>query len=475
MQKSLFILFLFFLPQTLLSQSDTPLRITASFSSLVSDEVPFWMDHNRFGVYSREANQQLFRIKTEFDGKTGLFSDDLTWFSGIELAGRTGGSFNERPVHQLYGGLKYNNWEFYAGAREERIGTVYRPLSAGPTIWSGNAKPMYKVKLQLAEFTPVPYTDGWFQVKGAYSHGWFEETRQVQKVYLHEKYVYGRLGKEGLPMIYGGLMHQGMWGGYDPVSDLKIPSGFDDYLRIVLGKEGDADSPSTFQINKFGNSLGAWEWGLMLNRPKWDLLLNKSTIFEDGSGLWIRSIEDGIQGASIVWHYEGRHTARKTAFTWEFWHTKSQSGPGASDPPPGWVGDRDADGNPFGGRDNYFNHGVYRNGWSYHGRTIGTPLITYNPETGRMVNNRVVAQHFGLMHTEQNWNAKILYTWSNNHGTYSNPYPEPLKQNYFLASFERHFGEVTDIPFTIRIETGIDKGEFTGDRFGVLLSLMLYP
>lgn len=54
-----------------------------------------------------------------------------------------------------------------------------------------------------------------------------------------------------------------------------------------------------------------------------------------------------------------------------------------------------------GGKDDYFNNGDYKSGWTYFGKTIGMPLIVpAAPDsegiTMGVVNNRIRAHHFGL-------------------------------------------------------------------------------
>jgi hypothetical protein len=71
----------------------------------------------------------------------------------------------------------------------------------------------------------------------------------------------------------------------------------------------------------------------------------------------------------------------------------------AFDEVPGWA-------RIFRGRDNYYNHSIYRTGWSYGGMSIGTPLFInqaraaaygHKPGTDQhIVSNRVLAGHFGF-------------------------------------------------------------------------------
>ena len=60
------------------------------------------------------------------------------------------------------------------------------------------------------------------------------------------------------------------------------------------------------------------------------------------------------------------------------------------------------------GRDNYFNHSQYQDGWSRYGLTMGTPFITPSadsrsdlPRYGFTNNNRVAVMHLGV--SGQGW------------------------------------------------------------------------
>ena len=77
------------------------------------------------------------------------------------------------------------------------------------------------------------------------------------------------------------------------------------------------------------------------------------------------------------------------------------------------------------GLDNYYNHYIYQSGWTNNGRVIGNPLFTLGLNTGRysdveyIINNRFKAHHFGFLGSiSENINYKILFTYSENFGTY---------------------------------------------------------
>lgn len=76
------------------------------------------------------------------------------------------------------------------------------------------------------------------------------------------------------------------------------------------------------------------------------------------------------------------------------------------------------------GADSYYNHFKYKGGWTYQGRTLGTPLLTPAAATPGLAdnlpgigNNIVVAHHLGLAgHLGAGLSYRLLGTYSRNYG-----------------------------------------------------------
>ena len=93
------------------------------------------------------------------------------------------------------------------------------------------------------------------------------------------------------------------------------------------------------------------------------------------------------------------------------------------------------------GWDNYYNHYIYQSGWTNNGRVIGNPLFTLGKNIGRysngvyIINNRLKAHHFGFLGSIfEKINYKILFTYSENFGTY--PDEDYFKSNNKLYRFQ---------------------------------------
>ena len=82
--------------------------------------------------------------------------------------------------------------------------------------------------------------------------------------------------------------------------------------------------------------------------------------------------------------------------------------------------------------DDYFNHRIYRNGWTYHNMTLGTPLITspaYNENgTEEILNNRVWPFHLGIGGQLRQIQYHSFFTYSINKGLHSLPIDPPKNQ-----------------------------------------------
>jgi len=310
----------------------------------------------------------------------------------------------------------------------ERLNTHMPSLSSGSIMWSGNATPMPKIVLSFPHYAPVPFTHGYLSIKGYWGYGWFENPRYVKHIQLQQKQFYVKAGGN-LPInAYLGLTDDVQWGGTSTNPKVgKLPDGLNAYIRSFFGEHGASNSPRGEQINALGNHIGSWELGVNWHFGNYKGIIYRQTIFEDKSGLRLGqgSIRDGLLGVGI--QTKDKHSL-VNGVLWEFLYTKNQSGPALPDPPnplpPGATMTHNANGVPWGGRDDYFDNYIYRYGWTYYGKTIGTPFIT--PITTRtslaensINNNRVVVQHFGLEGMISDLSYRAFFTYGRNYGTYN--------------------------------------------------------
>ncbi|MFW6101946.1 MAG: capsule assembly Wzi family protein [Bacteroidota bacterium] len=461
------------------AQIQTP-GYQAEFGSILQsgNMKPFWMISNQGGKFHPE-NSSLFGgiyIGSEVGRQSDFFvdsvgnrsdrsyryepTDRLTLDYGLEVFNRYNGEYDLR-LQQYYADVSWWYFKFHAGARRETFGNQYDPLSSGSLLYSGNARPIPKVAVS-SNYIPVPFTKGYIEFKGYLSHGWFEKDRYTESPYLHHKNVYVRVGGD-LPInAHYGFHHYAMWGGTSPEYG-DLPDSWDAYKKIFVAEKGEEENaPIEEVINSLGNHLGSRNFGLDYRAESFGLQLYWQTIFEDGSGMAWRNIEDGLGGLVYKNHQKSKPLVQKALY--EFVHTTDQSGE-----------HHRIDGEIVGGNDNYFNHFLYSSGWTTHGYTIGTPMIT-SPSINRkssgqiLVNNKVKAHHLGLMGwLLDNLQYRAMGTYSINYGTNHSPF-EPAKRAYSLLS-EFHYQLPGEPSWRLKLKLSADFGKMYGKNVGMLLGV----
>jgi len=353
--------------------------------------------------------------------------------AGIEFIAKP--ESGETRIYEAFVQLRYGPFQVTGGRRSYTTGFAYDPLSTGSMGMSPNHAPFPRITAGIPHYIPIPFTFRLMEIKGFYSHGWLDDDRFTSDPWLHEKAVFLRTRSDWPVRLQGGFTHFALWGGNHPDFG-PAPARFEDYRRVVFGQSADPshESAADFQqwvANAIGDHLGVIEFGLgwELFGMEWDAY--RQIFFEDGSGMRFYHNRDGLNGLRIRpgsrlasgpggsgaggaggW---GENRWIRTIMV-EYLGTIWQSGPGPTDPPedpddPFYDPDEpyfDAD-YPynFGGRDQYYNHYVYRNGWTYRDFTMGTPLLLqqvrgrfYYPDGDftwrRFVSNRVQAWHIGL-------------------------------------------------------------------------------
>ncbi|MEZ0540735.1 capsule assembly Wzi family protein [Fibrella arboris] len=415
---------------------------------LSTDQTPFWLRANQYGVVPLKG--PVLRLQG------GIRSDyrradstghrlNVDWGYAVDAVANVGVT-NQVIFPEAHIKGRLGAFELYVGRKREIIGLVDTLLTSGAYAWSGNTLPIPKIQIGLYQYTPVPFTKGVISFLGAFAHGWFENgDRLVKGSYLHQKYLYGRLGKPTWPFrLYGGFNHNVIWGGQAApgvLSDLiavngKLPSSIQYYLPMLLGQRGQGDrndpNVTSLEDNRIGNHLGSVDLGADVNIRDWNLYAYRQFLYDDGSLFYGTNLADGLNGLRLK---NRRKPANEPFFlqqiTVEYLYTKSQGGDDFV------IGDPE-----LRGRDNYFNHSQFIDGWTYFGRTIGTPFLTPTaearpslPAERGIVNNRVSAVNVGasaLLAGKVTVMTRLAF--SRNFGTYPKPYPDAPAQFSGLLS-----------------------------------------
>lgn len=340
------------------------------------------------------------------------------------------------------------------GAKRRSFGLQYQPLSAGGLLFSQNARPVPELAV-YSDYIPVPFTKNLLEIKGFFAHGWLEKDRYVNAPYLHHKNLYARLGARWPISLEYGFEHTAIWGGRSPDFG-RLNEGLPDYLRVLLATSGER-IPNEI-LNVYGNHLGAQQLRISYRHEQFSLAASWQTVFEDGSGKRMQNIRDGLWGLHLR---NKNQKAFLCNINLEFLHTRHQSGPF-----------HDVDGLILGGRDNYFNNSVYRDGWTYHDYIIGSPLISSPALTGVQnrgtINNRVMAWHLGLNgYVIPGLSYRAMVSRSSNYGSYQRAFSPPIKQSSWMLELNYQLPR----DWALRTVIAVDHGQLYDSGLSALISI----
>lgn len=443
----------------LYAQNDT-LRYQVELSGLASsgEYSPFWMHSNQYDKMSPDPMAAFFSaaVYKPINEKSGSFQYGF----GANLILRTDSRQQNFYIHELYAKAKWLVFDLTIGAKEEILGNQDSTLSCGGLLFSENSRPMPKITIGIEHFTPVPFTGGWLEVKGALTHGWINDNAFGTGELLHHKYLYAKIGGKLPVHLQYGLDHVAQWGGNLPYFGQQ-PIGLRDYIDIFFGKAGGSDATTNDQLNALGNHIISQSMRLDVDFSGFSLGAYWQNVNEDGPirVIWnSMDLPDGLWGISL----RNNKIPFVQGIVYEYLNTTDQSGPY-----------HDRDGLIYGGDDNDFNNGIYQAGWTYFSMTVGTPLISSpyynkNHEIG-IFNNRVQAHHFGVEGNIKGYKYKILATFSKNYGTYNNPFPKMLTNDSYLLQINKKLLKTANIE--IGTSLGWDKGELFGNSFGGMITI----
>src|SRR5690606_1726474 len=303
--------------------------------------------------------------------------------------------------------------------------------------------------------------------------------------YLHQKSLYGRLGRETWPVrLYGGFNHQVQWGGtivtpnrWTAPGQTRYPQKWRDYWWVITTKRIPTfgyvnvdDYDAVDRGNRLGNHLGTVDIGAEILNEKWSILLYRQSIYEDGSLFQLINLRDGLHG--ISWkNRSGRQTKNfyLQGITLEHLYTIHQGGESF-----------DLNGG-VRGRDEYFAHIQYL-GWVYNDKTIGTPFISAKGETREDLpqpsgildftnNNRVSLWHLGANGTTGKVHFLLMASFSENRGSFGKPFKYKVYQFSGLVRVGMSVTIGNKGTFDVFGEVANDTGKLFENSTGVMLGI----
>ncbi len=376
------------------------------------------------------------------------------WFDydfGVVLSGRFGGGYGMPSditgfFNELYAHTRLYIVDITAGIKPQYWGAGDAELSSGSLLFSNNAHPLPRISIGFERWTPIPGLFGYVEVKGGLTHSWAgDKSEVVSGTLIHHKYIGGRIGGKLPVNISYEFHHAAQWGGYSTVYG-DLGNDWNAYKTTFMARSG--GSMANDQLNAQGNHICFQQLALDVKGKGWKVSAYWQIIQEDGPIERIGKTmnkPDGLWGVSAVqnrWPFiEG--------VTYEFLNTTDQSGPF-----------HDRDGVVFGGRDNYYSNGIYKQGWSYFGRIIGSPLLTLS-------NNRVRAHHAGIRGDIYGFKYRVMVNHAENYGLYTAP--ARSSNTAILLEVKKHVKEAWGLDFGFSIAG--DFGSQYGNAFGAMICI----
>ena len=364
-------------------------------------------------------------------------------------------------------------------------------LTGGDIVMSGYARNLPGVNL----WTDWIYFEKghWVGIKGNFAQYKMMDNRYVKGTLVHNKSIAFHLSLGRKVDLEAGLDHWVQWGGISP--DLgERPVTWKDYYRVMFAKPGGHGATDSDRQNALGNHLGREFVRLRWKASKFSLTFQYDMPFEDGRGaVKIQNAPDGVY--SLVLKMNDR-SGYVTDVVYEYVHTTWQSGDLHDRPAteeemttvyPEWVdnywqrpGDFYYGRILYGGMDNYFNNGEYPSGWTYHGRTLGLPLITpVDPDDDGVVrgmaNNRVRAHHFGIKGNMGPVPYGFKATYSSNWGRFGMPADSRFHLHPWQLSLalELELGRnITNLPLAFAVGAYGDFGQLYQNSVGLSLRIV---
>lgn len=437
----------------------------SSISILNADgNTPFWMytgsganviqTTNTFTDYLRgDVSYSYLSEDRSFVINTGVSASTYNTKKGIDAF-----------IDEYYISSSYKIFKMTLGAKLDSI--MYHGLSStnGNMLMSNNARPYPMLKFSTNGFISFPFNfaSQWFDWYAEYGEGLLDDNRFVDGTHIHQKKLHFRIKIPSILSFEVGLDDYLQWGGFSPVYG-QLDESFDCYIRAVLGKPGSKDGID-FEGNALGNHLGQHVFRLSHKKKnKYSFESYYLHIFEDGSGKDFRNFPDGTWGLSFM----KDKRALFTGVVLEYVTTKDQSGR-VHDPLNGKYG-----------QDNYFNNGIYKSGWTYHGRTIGTPFMVPRNDIENdyaFESTRFDSYYIGLMgdvSEKLSWKLRASYLihyrlYYEDDPTSHEKFPEYPKHQ---QSYGLELKYLQSDRLTFDLNLGLDRGEVVGDNLGLLFGI----
>ena len=408
--------------QTEEAEDATSYKAEVFGSASSGSTTPFWMVSNRYGVVPLDANNGYLNAGVFHQQH---FGKGFRWSAGLDIVAVVP-RYRNVYIQQIYAELGYKSMLLSVGSKENRHSLWDHSLSSGDMVLSSNARPIPEIKLSMPEFTVVPLTKGWMQVKGDFAVGKSFDTKYLEN-FSNGKQTY----------IKNVLWHHKSF-----------------YVRIK-------DTQNKFPLSGIIGVQHWAQWGGTSSNPR----IGVQPHCYDKSGMEFKNGTDGLWGAQLDLP---RLPWLKKVVT-EYLVTRNQSGPFHF-----IIFDHDKYQGPGGGGDDYYNNIEYITGSSYFGQGIGSPLLTspqYNTNGDiDFKNTRVRAWHLAFEgDLSPMVSYRLRYTLMNSWGKPYAPFLDNKRSNSGQVEVKYHHPRLQGWEFTGAVAA--DAGSLYGDNVGFSLSV----
>ena len=489
------------------------IAVSAQLSASVSSNSklnPLWLYSNQWGIYTQYQQAEILAY-----AKANIRIANFKNFNmHLGIGGVGTSEWDRSMLHEAYIAGKAYIFDYTIGMQAHSPFARYDYLTSGNYLMSSNARPYPRIGLGIFDYWSLPYTHNWLQIKGAiYVGRLFNEydandefkCTYTRDVTMSEKFAFVRLGG-WIAKPYFGLVHSVMMGGTLP-DGVEIPI---DFWASLWGKGSekfrDIGELRGEATNAAGAHQGLWDMGIDFEFDKIKGSVYLQRMFRDNAGTnpFSEFNKDFILGGRIE-----LNNRWLSAVNLEYFKTSYQSGSGTPDPigydkngilMAVYPGDYPSDEEGFqkwlkqhftaedistweteynatvdvttanwflrtfwncgdyGGRKNYLDNGLYRQGWSQGGLSMGTALfhskITSSkyipdgqttPDISFFTNSRVEAVTLGAdgIIIPNKLTYVLKYTASKNHGSLSEKYNGSfgltVVENYFYLTSKMEY------------------------------------
>ncbi len=420
------------------TQTSAEIQLGGFYSD--GEELPFWMYNNTRGRITREtaiAGTLSAKLNYELD-----YDESLEFGGGVNLQD---GFYDHIFVDELYAGYQ-NSWlDVVLGAKHRP--ELYKGLSLSneSMLWSLNARS--RPGIQLRTRRPITlFGDNGIGIEAAWEEYYMGNSPGIADALLHHKMlslVYKPQSSDDTWQF--SLHHYVKWGGES--SELgELPSGINDYLRVISGMGANLDGKNV------SRNLGSYEvlFKTWINSGL-EVSFLYNYIFQSFKGAALSNIPDGRYGVFFDFKQE---RSLINGLMYELYYTGNQG----------------LQHNTNSRNENYLNNDIYQSGWTYKNRVMASPLFRYNPGSSLIFNNIFTSHHFGLSGTFANYFEsypyKLLLTFARLEGTHKNPFTP--KEDLAYLFYEMR---ILDSFVNIKLQLGAEYSNINKPVYGAGIQL----